>query len=210
MVKDVKYANTAAGTAGQVLTSAGSSAPTWATPVPGALILISATTITGAPTVVTITTGISATYTKYKLMIEGFYDSASGGTAFVPRLTFYAGSVDSSSAYATNGIYVNGGTGPTLFQGNATFINAATTLAAGGGNASTAIFMDLEFTTILNVAGNYRIKGTGNASFGTVSYGTYGFTYNGSAGNNVPVTGISLTTSTAVGLVGTITLYGIS
>lgn len=205
------YATTTAGTSGQVLTSAGASAPTWTTPSAGALTLISATTITGAPSSITLTTGISATYTKYKLIIEGLYDSASGGTAFVPRLSFYAGSIDSNAVYNTNGLYVNGGTGPTISNGgSATFIYPATTFGAGGGNSATAIFASLEFTTTLNIAGEYKIKGTGSTSTGSLVYGSYGFNYNGASGNNAAVTGIYLTTSTAVGLVGKISLYGVS
>ena len=197
------------GTTGQALISQGSgAAPIWGSA--GAFNLISVTTITGAPTSVTISSGISSTYTKYKLVIESLYDSAQA-TAFVPRLNFYAGgSVDTNAVYNTNGSYVSGGTGPTNFNGSgAAFISPASSFG-GGGTIANSYFMYLEFSTILNTSGNFRIKGTGTASFGTTVYFNYGFNYNGSGGNNAAVTGIYLTTSAGVGLVGTISLYGMS
>jgi len=56
-------AYTAAGTSGQVLTSAGSSAPTWATAASGLTLLATATA--SASATVSLETGIGATYADY-------------------------------------------------------------------------------------------------------------------------------------------------
>jgi len=61
-------AYTAAGTSGQVLTSAGSSAPTWATAASG-LTFISATSTSGVSQV-DITSGFTTTYDEYLMLIE--------------------------------------------------------------------------------------------------------------------------------------------
>lgn len=63
-------AYTAAGSSGQVLTSAGASAPTWSTPSTGALTLISSQTVSTAVANVDFTSGITSTYDDY-LIIYG-------------------------------------------------------------------------------------------------------------------------------------------
>ena len=57
------YATTAAGSSGQVLTSAGASAPTWATPSAGAMTLITTTTASSSATV--DFTGLTSAYKNY-------------------------------------------------------------------------------------------------------------------------------------------------
>ena len=59
------YANTAAGTSGQLLQSNGASAPTWATPSAGAMIFISSVTASSSATV--SFTNISSTYDTYMI-----------------------------------------------------------------------------------------------------------------------------------------------
>lgn len=61
----------AAGTSGQVLTSAGTSAPTWTTPSSvGALVFINSQTVSSPVSVVDITSGFSSTYDDYLILFE--------------------------------------------------------------------------------------------------------------------------------------------
>jgi hypothetical protein len=68
------HAYTAAGTSGQVLTSAGASAPTWATPSSGAMVLIS--TLTASASSSLTWTGLT-TYDNYFLVLDGIVPTAS-------------------------------------------------------------------------------------------------------------------------------------
>ena len=67
------HAFTAAGTSGQVLTSAAGAAPTWTTPSSGAMTLISTQTVSAAAAI--SFTGLSG-YSQYILMVKNIYFSA--------------------------------------------------------------------------------------------------------------------------------------
>jgi hypothetical protein len=60
----------AAGTNGQVLTSAGSGLPTWSTPAGSALVFISSQTVTTTVASVDFTSGIDATYDNYYVVFS--------------------------------------------------------------------------------------------------------------------------------------------
>jgi len=62
----------AAGTNGQVLTSAGSGLPTWSAPSSAALVFISSQTITTTVASVDFTSGINATYDNYQIVFSNF------------------------------------------------------------------------------------------------------------------------------------------
>jgi hypothetical protein len=68
------HAYTSAGTSGQVLTSAGASAPTWATPSSGAMVLIS--TLTASASSSLTWTGLT-TYDNYLLIVDSIVPTAS-------------------------------------------------------------------------------------------------------------------------------------
>jgi hypothetical protein len=68
------HAYTSAGTSGQVLTSAGASAPTWASPSSGAMVLISTQTASASASL--SWTGLS-TYTRYMLILENIVPATS-------------------------------------------------------------------------------------------------------------------------------------
>jgi hypothetical protein len=70
------YATTSAGTSGQVLTSAGSSAPTWSTPSTGALVFISSVTASSSATV--SFTNISSTYSTYLVTFNRIVPATDG------------------------------------------------------------------------------------------------------------------------------------
>jgi hypothetical protein len=73
------YANTAAGTSGQLLQSNGASAPTWVTPSAGALTLLSTVTASASATVDMETT-FSSTYDAYLIIGSGIVISNDGGS----------------------------------------------------------------------------------------------------------------------------------
>lgn len=72
----------AAGTSGQVLTSVGTAAPTWAAPNLGALIFLSSVTATNAATV-SLETGISSTYDNYLILCDNLKFNSGSGSFYV-------------------------------------------------------------------------------------------------------------------------------
>lgn len=93
----------AAGTNGQVMTSAGSGLPSWTTPSSGALVFISSQTVTTAVASVDFTSGIDTTYEDYQIIFEGITPSANDAYF---RLFLYQSSAFSTS-YAFSGSAVN-------------------------------------------------------------------------------------------------------
>lgn len=73
----------AAGTSGQVLTSSGAGAPSWTTPSAGALVYLSTQTVSGTPSTVDFTSGISSTYDDYIIFYEGVKSSLSNNEIFI-------------------------------------------------------------------------------------------------------------------------------
>jgi hypothetical protein len=89
------YATTAAGSSGQVLTSAGASAPTWATPSAGAMTLITTTVASSSATV--DFTGLSSTYKNYVVIVTNAVP-ATFNAALVFRTSTNNGSTYDSGA----------------------------------------------------------------------------------------------------------------
>jgi hypothetical protein len=91
-----QHAYTPAGTAGQVLTSAGTSAPTWANPAGGgSLVFISSITASAASTV-SFTSGINSTYDDYIVEISDLSFAVSS------QLIYMISENNGSSYLATN------------------------------------------------------------------------------------------------------------
>ena len=88
------YANTAAGTSGQLLQSNGASAPTWVTASAGALTLISSATASN--TALISFTGLTTAYRAYILEYDSVYHQNSGQSL---ALQF---STDNGSSYITS------------------------------------------------------------------------------------------------------------
>jgi hypothetical protein len=102
------YANTAAGTSGQLLQSNGASAPTWTTPA-GAMILISTQTASAASSVV-FSSGI--TYNRYVLYGRNVFVT-SGTQTFFLNVNSIISNYDTGFFGLTSGIifaYTTGGT----------------------------------------------------------------------------------------------------
>jgi len=88
----------AAGTNGQVLTSAGSGLPSWTTPSAGALTFLSAVSASAAATVDMETT-FSSTYDAYMLVCAG--------VTFTTNNTFFGARMKISGSYVTSGYGYN-------------------------------------------------------------------------------------------------------
>ena len=93
----------AAGTNGQVLTSAGSGLPSWTTPSSGALVYLSTVTASAAATA-DIETGFSSTYDNY--LIEATSVLTSGNVAVYCRLKI-GGSYLTGSTYGYHSATIN-------------------------------------------------------------------------------------------------------
>jgi hypothetical protein len=199
------------GTSGQVLTSGGASAaPTWSTPSSGALTLISTTVLPGSATDVTITSGISTTYTKYKIVFEGVY----GTNNNPPQMRFYAGgSVDSTSnVYGSCGYIQVGAANTASNSTSVSIMFPASSSSIFATTANTHLYMEMDLSTIFNTSGGgYQLKAISRFSVtsqNATRSGVMGMAYNGSSGNNAVVTGIYL--SNMGTLNGTISIYGVS
>jgi len=152
------HAYTAAGTSGQVLTSAGASAPTWAAPSAGAIAYISTQTASGSPTTIDFTSGFSTTYDNYFVIFDNM--NTTGGALYIRlyksgsfRTTGYNyiytsawdGSTTSLSGAASDSgtfIQVNNGVAVSttyqsgivyLYNANSTTTNAQTIIAQTSG-----------------------------------------------------------------------------
>lgn len=96
------YATTAAGTAGQVLTSAGVSAPTWSTPSAGAMTLITTTTASSSATV--DFTGLTSAYKNYLVIVTNAVPATNNAALVFRTSTNNGSSYDSgaSNYYSTH------------------------------------------------------------------------------------------------------------
>jgi len=189
----------AAGTNGQVLTSAGSGLPTWSTPSSGALVFISSQTVTTTVASVDFTSGIDATYNNYYVVFSNFRLSASSrlrlrlrqSTTFVSadyvnlHLNVQTGSVITSGFSTTDTfLMANAGGAPdtnSYWSGNFTLSSANTggrrgpvvngySGCVGDTGASSTI---QSFTGGIDVAGVITgfqfLATTGNLTAGTVA-----------------------------------------
>lgn len=114
----------AAGTNGQVLTSAGSGLPSWTTPSAGALTLLSTVTASGAATA-DIETTFNSTYDNYLIVASGLRPGTGGdalwcrmklGGAYASGAYDYTYTTNITSAATYSGLRVNGA--PQIVLGN--------------------------------------------------------------------------------------------
>jgi hypothetical protein len=217
----------AAGTLGQVLTSAGAGTPTWATPTTGTVTNVSVVSANGlAGTVATATTtpaitlsttvtgllkgngtAISAATsgTDYAPATSGtsiLYGDGSGGFSNVTIGTGVAFSAGTLSATGSGGTVTSvTGTAPVASSGGATPVisMAAATTSVNGYLTST------DWTTFNNKqpAGSYLVSGgaLGTPSSGTVTNltGTASININGTVGATTPTTGAFTTMQASTG-----------
>jgi len=199
-----QYATTAAGTSGQVLTSAGSSAPTWSTPSSGAMTLIS--TIQNTSSVSTLSFTSIPAYRYYRIVFQGLQIS----TAAQIYLQISQGGTFQTSSYYYNGLYV-------LRLGSVT---SGYTTSASGISLSSGLSVNFQVSGVIDVTGgvgpqnataNYacQIRDSTNNYFGFA-------TGNGFYPGGTQIDGLQLTLSAGVFTTSggtpyaTVSLYGIS
>jgi hypothetical protein len=203
----------AVGSSGQLLQSNGASAPSWVAAPSSAMTKISTTVISGNPSSVTVTSGISSTYTKYKIIIEGLYDN-SGASSQLTFQLYANGALDANNCYGSNGYQLSaGGTFTSTNSVNTSLWLPATSSTFNfNGSQSSSMYLEIDLDTIYNTnAGSYTIKALSRmqtASFGAPRSGVVGMVYEGASGSNSAVTGFGIAGYSQ--FVGTINLYGIS
>jgi len=199
------YASTAAGSSGQVLTSAGSSAPTWATPSAGAMTLLSTVTASNSATV-DIETTFSSTYDTYVILGSGIGNDGTASPYFQVRLKL-GGSYSSASYYAQVLTTSAGSTAVT--NSNATsriiFTSAAIVVASNStANLSFVLYINNPSSTSinknLNWTGSYQASAGGAALFSGGGYND----------NTAALTGVRFFQDSGNIIRGTFRLYGIS
>jgi hypothetical protein len=188
------YAYSAAGTLGQVLTSAGAGTPTWSTAATGSVTSVSATvpsllSISGSP--ITSSGTLAFTYSGTALPVANGGTGLTAGTSGGILAYTASGTLASSSALTQYGVVYGGGAGA------APIATAAGTtgqvLSANTGSAPT--WISAGAGTVTSVAATvpsiFSISGSPITSTGTLA-----MTYSGTA---LPVAngGTSLTTLTA-------------
>ncbi len=196
-----ELAFSAAGTSGQVLTSAGGAAPTWATPSLGGMVFLSSVTASGTATA-GFTSGFSSTYDDYLIIAEN--------VTFATSSTYLYGRLYKSSVLITTGTYQ----GQSLTVNNAAPGYAMTTLGAFSpslGPAANAVgTAQIYIVAANNTSGKTQVSYTWNSNStvgqpnaeNLIVMGAYRET------TTNPVTGFILFGSSNIS--GTFKLYGIA
>jgi hypothetical protein len=203
----------APGTSGNLLTSNGT---TWASTAPSsssAMTLISKTVITGNPSSVIITSGISTTYTKYKIIFDGLYDNS--GNSNQLTLQLYAnGALDGNNCYGNCGyMLVSAGSyAYTSSSSTSIWLPASSSALDFAIAPAYSMYLEMNLDTIYNnSAGSYTIKALSqfqSSWYASPRLGLMGMVYQGSIGANSAVTGFGISGFSQ--FVGTINLYGIT
>ena len=194
------YASTAAGTSGQVLTSAGAGAPTWTTPSAGAMTLISTATASNSATI--DFTGLTSAYKNYVVMGSNILPSINWSSLWFRTSTNNGVSYD-----ATGGDYEWSTTGP----------SGTTT-----GSFNAAYMASAVWSTADRGGMNFNIVIPNPSAAGwTFYYGTAGFSDYSNGTGGFLISGVRESTTGAVNAIrflfnsgnitsGTFKLYGIS
>jgi hypothetical protein len=198
------YANTAAGTAGQILQSNGSSAPSWvAAPGGGSWIYLSTVNASAAATA-DIESTFDSTYDVYAIVAEDFFPATDGAQLYV-RLKI-GGSYVANTYYGVYGnAYSNDTTQPINANSNNGFIQIATEMS----NASNKKASFVLYTTNPTSTSIYKsvfmagagFRNTGSAAAWLMCSGYYG-------GATSALTGIRFYANSG-NISGTFRLYGI-
>jgi len=194
------------GTNGQVLTSAGSgAAPTWSTPSSGAMTFISVTTVSGTPSTVDITSGISSTYDDYVVIFENV--ALSGATARLEML-FYKSGAFQTSGYRMNYVFFDSSSS-TVSSSNATASFVITRQGSSTGanlRSGTINLYNLNSTTAYASSCTYMAQNTGSSATGANNNNSFG---GGTLDTAAAVTQLRFLPSAGTFTSGTFRLYGI-
>ena len=201
------YANTAAGTSGQLLQSNGASAPTWVTASASGLTLLSTVTASASATV-DIETTFSSTYDKYLLAVSGVVMDTDGEN-IVMRLKI-GGTYLATSTYVN--FRINGSSASTTISGENTSVAAPTSSQAitgstgnvGGENTSFNMYIHNPASTTLQKL--YFIDGATHTAAGEVRL----IKWVGFNTNTAALTGVRFIPSFGTISSGTFRLYGLA
>lgn len=204
------YAFTSAGTSGQVLTSAGSGAPTWATPSAGALVFLSSQTVTGSPSAVDFTSGISSTYDSYFITFENVTFTSAGSNYSIATRLRQSGSFQTSTVYDFSLIGVGSSSAQAAAELNQNFLNLQLGRSSTPGNAARSGFVYL-LNANSSTARTCIVLAT-SATRGTSTSESSTSTSGGTSSVAAAVTGIRFMANdgTSTFATGTFRLYGIA
>ncbi len=198
------YASTAAGTSGQVLQSNGASAPSWvAAPAASAMTFISVTTVSGTPSTVDITSGISSTYDDYLILFENVAFSANA-SLFLNVYKSAAFQTTDYSQYYTYSVF-NGTTGATGGIGD-TQIRLTFTALSTNRRFGTLYMLNANSTTAH--AQGFYVNSSAIGASATGTDNTIGWG-GGTQGTAAAITGLRFYPNTGTFTSGTFRLYGI-
>lgn len=204
---------TSAGTAGQVLTSAGAGVPVFATPSApvGASLVYLSTVNASAATTVDIESTFDATYDVYKIFISNLSTTANNGIILV---NFKMGGVYVNSPANAYNYAINQVSGPTYFgvqtnAASAIMLGYFTPIGNGAGQSatvemtlykpsSTSLYKTMQFV------GTYGTGG-GGAGFPVSTYGNVAF----GRDFTTACTGIRLFENSGSLITATVRVYGI-
>ena len=200
-------APTSSGTAGQVLTSSGSATPTWTSPSAGAMTFISVQTVSGTPSTLDFTSGISATYDDYMVIFE---DVAMSGTTTLLLFQFYKSGAFQTSTYRSNYIYAAGNSTSvfsTAVTSDGFVITRQSSTTAANLRSGTINIYNLNSATAYAASCTYMGQNHGSSATGLDNTLTFG---GGSQGTAAAVTQLRFTPSGGATFTsGTFRLYGI-
>lgn len=174
------YASTSAGSAGQVLQSNGSSAPSWITPSSGAMVLLANLTPTAAANVDALTT-FSATYDNYLILLQGIQTADATGTCTLNMRYAVAGTADANTRYtaATTGSSIGG---RSFGATNTNILMGLGTLDVTGPGLNASIFIQNANATNSSFKTAFITTFNNNtATPSTIDFGTGMGAYNGTS-----------------------------
>lgn len=199
------YASTAAGSAGQVLQSNGSSAPSWVSPSTGAMTLVSTATASSSSSIVFTNLNFS-TYKEYMILLSNVVPSTNAASIGV-RLSQNNGSSYPSGGFSYNYALLRMlSTYSCLFGNNASILldNGISNVASRGG-----LNCNLYLNSLINTAYNsiYGMGSYEDSSQSNIGFLTQGVCYDLTAAVNaiqfIPQGGGTIAS-------GTFKLYGIT
>jgi hypothetical protein len=198
----------AAGSSGQVLTSAGASAPTWTTPSAGALVYLSTVTASNSATV-DIETTFSSTYDAYLLVVSNMV-VANDNATLVGRFKLGGAYVTSSTYYGKLMNLVS-----TTGTFNADNTNGLTAFYIGtnlGADTSDIAGFNINIYNPSSTTKQKRVvfSGVASASSGVGASQTTTFFGSGSNSGTGAMTGLRLFMNSGNITSGTFRLYGIA
>lgn len=193
----------AAGTNGQVLTSAGSGLPTWSAPSSGAMTFISVQTVSGTPSTLDFTSGIDSTYDDYMVIFEDVAFSASTKLCLRIRKSgsFQAGDYNYGIFY----LQFSGSSSNSTSTGDVNSILTWTSLSTNRRSGFMYLY-NANSTTAWAQGITFQSQSVGSSTTGTDNNLAWGGSTQGTA---AAVTGLRFFPESGTFTSGTFRLYGI-